>query len=239
MVIAEEAEHVQHQLAGLVAVLAGALADGVQEGGQGRVGLAVGGLGGGGGEAGGGVGGLGGQAGAGQQDGDLGVGLDRAEELQRLGRAAVAQGKVGQAGPGGQVVGVLGQDLAPAGGGLVGVEVGGGRGGPVGVAGQQRLDEPLDHLGGLGADELVDQPAPSNALTAGMPWTWKAMARRWFWSTSTRASTTSPPWRSTARSSTGARASQRPHQSAQKSTSTGTVWERSSTSAWKVASVTS
>jgi hypothetical protein len=72
-----------------------------------------------------------------------------------------------------------------------------------------------------------------------MPWTWKAMASRWFWSTSTRARTTSPPWRSTARSSTGARVWQGPHQSAQKSTSTGTVFERSSTSAWKVASVTS
>src|SRR5215218_11306975 len=164
MVVAEQAEDVQHQLASLVPGLARTLADDGQEGGEGRVGLAVGGLGGGGGEAGGGVGGLGGQAGPGQEDLDRGVVLDRAEQLDGLGGAAVAQGQVGQANPGGQVVGVLLQDLAPAGGGLGGVEVGGGRGGPVGLAGQQGLDEPLHHLGRLGADELVDQAAPGERL---------------------------------------------------------------------------
>ena len=40
MVVAQEAEDVQHQRPGLVAALAGALADGGQQGGQGRVGLA-------------------------------------------------------------------------------------------------------------------------------------------------------------------------------------------------------
>src|SRR5215218_904310 len=164
VVVAQQAEDVQHQPPGLVAGVAGALADGVQEGGQGRVGLAVGGLGGRGGKAGGRVGGLGGQAGAGQQDRHLGVGLDRAEQLDRLGRAALAQGQIDQAGPGGQVVGVLLQDLAPAGGGLGGVEVGRRGRGPVGVAGQQGLDEPLDDGGGLGADELVDQAAPGERL---------------------------------------------------------------------------
>src|SRR5215213_5020 len=164
VVVAEDAEDVQHQLPGPFPGLAGALADGVQEGREGRVGLAVGGLGGGGREPGGRVGGLGGQAGPGQRDGHLGVGLDRAEQLDRLGRAALAQGQVGQAGPGGQVVRVLLQDLAPAGGGLGGVELGGGRGRPVGLAGQQRLDEPLDHLGRLGADELVDQAATGERL---------------------------------------------------------------------------
>src|SRR5262245_26709588 len=92
MVVPEEPEHVQHQLPGPVPGLAGAFADGVEQGGQGGVGLAVAGLGGGGGEAGGGVGGLGGQSGAGQQDGDLGIGLDRAEELDRLGGSTLLQG---------------------------------------------------------------------------------------------------------------------------------------------------
>ena len=97
-------------------------------------------------------------------DGHLGVVLDRAQELDRLGRAALAQGQVGQAGPGGQVVGVLLQDLAPAGGGFGRVELGRGRGGPVGLARQQGLDEALDHLGRLGADELVDQAATGEGL---------------------------------------------------------------------------
>src|SRR5215218_10396551 len=164
VVVAQQAEHVQHQRPGRVAGLARAVADGVQQGGKGGLGLAVGGLGGGRGEAGGRVGGLGGQAGAGQEDLDLWVVLDRAQELDRLGRPAVAQGLVGQAGPGGQVVGVLLQDLAPAGGGGLRVELGRGRGGPVGLARQEGLDEALDHLGRLGADELVDQAATGERL---------------------------------------------------------------------------
>src|SRR4029450_6818527 len=86
VVVAQEAEDVPHQRPGPPAGVPGAPAAGGQQGGQGRVGLAVGGLGGGGGEPGGGVGGLGGQAGAGQQDGDLGVGLARAKQIDRTGR---------------------------------------------------------------------------------------------------------------------------------------------------------
>src|SRR5215204_3917240 len=152
MVVAKQAEHVQHQRPGRVAGLARAFADGVQQGGKGGLGLAVGGLGGGRGEAGGRVGGLGGQAGAGQQDGHLGVVLDRAQELDRLGGAALAQGQVGQAGPGGQVVGVLLQDPAPAGGGLGRVELGRGRGGAVGRARGEGVGGARDGVGGRGGD---------------------------------------------------------------------------------------
>src|SRR4029450_5472107 len=92
VVVAEDAEDVDHQLAGPVAGLARALADGLQEGREGGVGLAVGGLGGGGREPGGRVGGLDGQAGPGQREGHLGVGLDRAEQLEARGRRAVGRG---------------------------------------------------------------------------------------------------------------------------------------------------
>src|SRR4029450_1371965 len=109
VVVAEQAEDVQRQRPGRLAGLARALADGGQQAGQGRVGLAVGGLGGGRGGPGGRVGRLGGPGGGGP---------------------ASAQAQTAQPGPGGQVVGVLLQDLAPAGGGLLRVELGRGRGGP-------------------------------------------------------------------------------------------------------------
>src|SRR6266487_356121 len=82
--------------------------------------------------------------------------------------------------------------------------------------------------------------APSlNALTAGMPCTWKASARRGAWSTSSLASTTSPPRAATPRSSSGPSARQGAHHSAQKSTTTGTWKDRCSTAVSKSASVTS
>jgi hypothetical protein len=62
----------------------------------------------------------------------------------------------------------------------------------------------------------------TSALTAGMPWTPKAAASCGAWSTSTRASSTSPPRASTARSSIGPSARHGAHQAAQKSTTTGT-----------------
>src|SRR5579875_2865712 len=58
-------------------------------------------------------------------------------------------------------------------------------------------------------------------------------------STSTFASSTWPPRAATARSSNGPSCRQGPHHSAQKSTTTGTACERSITSFWKLASVTS
>ena len=74
--------------------------------------------------------------------------------------------------------------------------------------------------------------APSlNALTAGMPWIRNAPARRWFASVSSFASAIFPPRSFTAASSTGASWRHGPHHSAQKSTTTGSVRERSTTSA--------
>src|SRR5690606_12875021 len=58
-------------------------------------------------------------------------------------------------------------------------------------------------------------------------------------STSTLASTHEPPPSTASFSSTGESCLHGPHHSAQKSTTTGEVRERSSTSDWKVASVTS
>src|SRR4029450_11964662 len=123
----------------------------------------------------------GGGARAGAQARHPGVGLDRAEQLDRLGRAALAQGQVGQAGPGGQVVGVLVQDLAPAGGRLGGV--GGGRrgGGPGGAAGgegrgarcpprprrRRRRTGPPRPLRPCGPRRT---PSPPGCLGPGRPW---------------------------------------------------------------------
>src|SRR4051794_33221003 len=72
-----------------------------------------------------------------------------------------------------------------------------------------------------------------------MLWTWKAWAVAGLASTSTLARTTSPPVSSTTASSIGPSVLHGPHHSAQRSTTTGVVMERSSTSDWKVASVTS
>ena len=67
--------------------------------------------------------------------------------------------------------------------------------------------------------------------------TWKAAASCWFASTSTFASSTLPARAAAARSSTGVSCLHGPHHSAQKSTTTGTSLERSSTCDSKVASV--
>src|SRR5215207_4311675 len=67
------------------------------------------------------------------------------------------------------------------------------------------------------------------AFTDGIPWMRKAAWSCGFFSTSTLASSTLPARASAARSSTGVSCLQGPHQSAQKSTTTGTSLERSST----------
>ena len=72
-----------------------------------------------------------------------------------------------------------------------------------------------------------------------MPCTWKAAAVCWFVSTSTLASTTLPPVSSITFSRIGPSVLHGPHHSAQRSTTTGTCLERSTTSVGKVASVTS
>src|ERR1044071_6064253 len=72
-----------------------------------------------------------------------------------------------------------------------------------------------------------------------MPWISKAPARRGLASTSTLARIQDPSASSASRSRTGPRALHGPHQPAQKSTTTGTWWERSMTSETKVSSVTS
>jgi hypothetical protein len=77
------------------------------------------------------------------------------------------------------------------------------------------------------------------AKTAGMDWTWKVWAMRGFSSTLTLANSTAPPVSATAFSSMGPRVVQGPHHGAHRSTITGTVALRASTSPWKVWSVTS
>src|SRR3712207_6872047 len=72
-----------------------------------------------------------------------------------------------------------------------------------------------------------------------MPWTRRPCASAGLASTSTLASTQEPPPSAARRLSTGESCLHGPHHSAQRSSTTGTWKERSSTSAWKVASVTS
>ena len=72
-----------------------------------------------------------------------------------------------------------------------------------------------------------------NAFTAGIPWTPKLAARLWLESTSTFASSTLPARLPTAASSAGPSWRHGPHHSAQKSTTTGSSRERSTTSATK------
>ena len=72
-----------------------------------------------------------------------------------------------------------------------------------------------------------------------MPCTRNAWASRGLASTSTLASTHAPPPSAASFSSTGESCLHGSHHSAQKSMTTGVVSDRSSTSVWKVASVTS
>ena len=78
-----------------------------------------------------------------------------------------------------------------------------------------------------------------NALTAGMPRMSYMPAISGFASTSTFASTISPSRAAASRSSTGPSMRHGPHQAAQKSTTTGSSCERSSTSCSKVSVVMS
>ena len=77
------------------------------------------------------------------------------------------------------------------------------------------------------------------AKTAGMDCTAKVWAIRGLSSTLTLASSTAPPVSATAFSSIGPSVLHGPHQGAHRSTTTGTVALRASTSSWKVWSVTS
>src|SRR3712207_8352847 len=72
-----------------------------------------------------------------------------------------------------------------------------------------------------------------------MPWTRRPCASAGLASTSTLASTQEPPPSAARRSSTGDSCLHGPHHSAHRSRTTGTWKERSSTSVWNVASVTS
>ena len=78
-----------------------------------------------------------------------------------------------------------------------------------------------------------------NALTAGMPWIPNVAEMPGLASVSTLARTTLPSRAAAAFSSTGVSARQGAHHSAQKSTTTGMVCERSMTSRSKSCSVTS
>ena len=84
------------------------------------------------------------------------------------------------------------------------------------------------------ADELPDDLPLRKALTAGMPRIPYSIASSWFESTSTLTSARFPARASASRSSTGPSIRQGPHQAAQKSTTTGSSCERSSTSCSKV-----
>ena len=77
------------------------------------------------------------------------------------------------------------------------------------------------------------------ATTVGMDCTPKTCEILGFASTSTLASTQAPAAALARRSSTGDSCLHGPHQSAHRSTMTGTCRDRSTTSAWKVSSVTS
>src|SRR6266498_746305 len=167
VVVAEDAEDLDHQLAGPLAALPGPLAHGGQQLGQGLVRLAVGGPPRGLGKARARVGGRLRQPGTGERLGHLGVVLDRAEGLDRLARLAPVQQQPREPHPGRHVVLVAGEDLAVAGLGRGRVEHGGLGDGDVGLARQQRLDELLDHLRRLRADELVDQPAVRDRIDRG------------------------------------------------------------------------
>src|SRR5215203_3152032 len=72
-----------------------------------------------------------------------------------------------------------------------------------------------------------------------MPWTWNACDTCWLESTSTLARMTLPSVSPTTLSRIGPRVLHGPHHSAQRSTTTGISLDRSTTSAGKVASVTS
>ena len=74
--------------------------------------------------------------------------------------------------------------------------------------------------------------------TVGMLWIWNAWDSRGLASVSTVASTQAPSASSASRSRIGDSCLQGPHQVAQKSMTTGTAKDRSTTSLWKVASVT-
>ncbi len=77
------------------------------------------------------------------------------------------------------------------------------------------------------------------AKTAGIDCTWKEAETWGFSSTLTLASSTAPVVAATTRSRMGPRVLHGPHQGAHRSTTTGTVAERTRTSCSKVASVTS
>src|SRR5262249_57960941 len=80
---------------------------------------------------------------------------------------------------------------------------------------------------------------PTTAYTMGMPCTRNIWASLGLASTSILARTHEPPPSTASFSSTGESCLQGPHHSAQKSITTGVVSERSRTSVWNVASVTS
>ena len=77
------------------------------------------------------------------------------------------------------------------------------------------------------------------ANTAGMDWTRNAWAMFGLASTSTLASSTWPSVAATTFSMIGPSCLHGPHHSAHRSTTTGTVMDRSITAVWNVASVTS
>ena len=103
----------------------------------------------------------------------------------------------------------------------------------------QQLCEDLAHLLlGHRPGEQRHRLAADQATTIGIDWARKACDSWGFASTSTLASTSRPPASMTSFSSTGVSCLQGPHHSAQRSMTTGTVRESSSTCG-KVSSVTS
>ena len=110
----------------------------------------------------------------------------------------------------------------------------------LGLARHERVEERAAPTGRGCAPTNSSTTAPSRkALTAGMPWMPKACARRGLASVSTFASTTVALARRRGLLEQRPSARQGPHQAAQKSTTTGVVRERSSTSRSKSASLTS
>ena len=105
--------------------------------------------------------------------------------------------------------------------------------------GHQLLDELANLRLALGPHEPVDDLTVDHGVHAGIDWTRKACATAGLASTSTLASSTPPLVSPITLSRIGPSVLHGPHHSAQRSTTTGTWWDRWTTSVSNVASVTS
>ena len=168
--------------------------------------------------------------------GALGLG-DPLEQRQRLLAVAPLDEQLAEGDDGVLVAGLQLERLAQA-----GLVAGGEQRGDLALllGRQQAVDEPLHLVLGVGADEPVDDLAVLAARTRrGSTARWNAWLIAGFSSTLTLASTTLPSVASTTFSMIGPSVLHGPHHGAHRSTTTGTVFDCSTTSVSNVASVTS